>query len=170
MYRIRTIFQFINHSSPWPWTLTCCKVISIDNHRRWQTINFRNFFCNFLSFYQIYAICTGSLCHYYHLILHVISHSVWMIINNLELLRFVWNHWKKWRREIFKCTSNVTVLFLGQLYQIFMKQIKIILPFLRLNSYIVRNLVTTLELLLKTWTFTVINCILELWICLVPIL
>lgn len=66
------------------------------------------FSCNFLSFYQIYAICTRCLCHCYQLILCVISHSVWMVINILELLRFVCNHWKKWRRDIFKCTWSVT--------------------------------------------------------------
>lgn len=113
MYRIRTIFQFTNHSSPWPWTLTSCKVISIDIPDDDKRLIF-DLFCNFLSFHQIYAICTRCLCHCYQLILCVISHSVWMVINILELLRFVCNHWKKWRRDIFKCTWNVTnSYFLG---------------------------------------------------------
>lgn len=52
---------------------------------------FSIFFFNFLSFHQIDAICTRCQC--YQLIPFVISLSVWMIINNLELLRFVWKHW-----------------------------------------------------------------------------
>lgn len=49
------------------------------------------FFFSFLSFHQIYAIRTRCQC--YQLIPFVISLSVWMIINNFELLRFVWKHW-----------------------------------------------------------------------------
>lgn len=77
---------------------------------------FSIFSFNFLSFHQMYAICTCCQC--YQLIPLVISLSVWMIINNFELLRFVWQPWlKEMKTKYIYLKGNSC--FLGQTWSDF---------------------------------------------------